>query len=310
MAPGSQGVHLPTTGKRPFFSRKNGSPTSSARNEGKSTLTESERAQAGLPAAQPPPPPPSSEPVRETSSHQVDFTITRGARHDKRPVIGDSAGPGRPRQISFGLASYDKQMAPDRSMLKQGAIEVNVEGSGVGGAEKTEEEYEDVAHIRELREQGHTAADLRFLGTSAGALREAGFSARELRSASFDYQSMVMAGYSQEAMKLAGFGQATWSFGGYTWSSMIATPDDGTMETGGAETAEGRGRRNSHCMTGMFSAADFAAANSPDVSAVWLGPTFDEWNAILAEHKKLRGEQPAGSSAGGGAASADNDYKA
>ena len=80
---------------------------------------------------------------------------------------------------------------------------------------------EDVAHVREMLEDGHSAMDLQHLGISADTMREAGFTARELRSAEYTEAELSEAGFSSEAIKLAGFTPTTWSFRDVLYTSAM-----------------------------------------------------------------------------------------
>jgi len=160
-----------------------------------------------------------------------------------------------------------------------------------------EDHKEDVAHIEQMRSEGHTASELRHLGCEASAMREAGYSARELRVADYAYEQLVDAGYSAEAIKLAGFGKASWSYGGVTWSSTLqltaGEKDEELSEASNPkdDVDEARTERTSR------RSKAFAEAGNRDIAVSWQGPTFDEWQRLLEASKKKHMDAEASSGA-------------
>ena len=159
---------------------------------------------------------------------------------------------------------------------------------------------DDINHVQELRDDGHSATDLHHLGISASAMRTVGFTARELRAADYTRQQLADAGFSAEAIKLAGFQPITWSFGGVRYQSTFEDdeqedvlvendPTSGWTFTAG-NPAPARPRRGSRLASDVsVTQASFSRRISDQMLSLdetTGGPSFEEWQQIMRANSR------------------------
>ena len=112
-------------------------------------------------------------------------------------------------------------------------------------------------------------------------MKAAGFSARELRVAEYSAEQLQEACFSSEAIKLAGYVKVFWSFGGRTWTSLLGGEDDDGSFSRAYTDADTETVTRRRSADGKFT--------SDDTDTDWIGPTFEEWGALIAgkrQHKK------------------------
>ena len=237
---------------------------------------------------------------------QTDRTVERKRSVQRVSFSESNDAPAAPNshRLQPQLASSPREQLTrassprDQPKKPHGSASAAVDEKSKGEDDKGE----DVEWLAEKRREGHQLEDLRHLGASAHEFRKAGFSARQMRRAGYTRDQCVTAGYSHESLNLAGFreyGRVEWKFGGYIYCSLIHLV---------GEVKESSTPSNARLSFATYVSQVFSNPDSPPIEPTqgqpppamsqmdaltpasegveeYIGPGFEEWEAILKRHR-------------------------